>query len=282
MTKNAMILLKENLERAENKMTREDLKNYLLKPNEDEYALDLLVEIGLELSGTDSFPSSLSYYENNETNFNKLIEELGNLSYYDAVKLAVENHYLITDEFLRITEFNDDIIFSSISYVDYLEMLYRSIDTVVNSLIKEAKKAPGYFKNVSTDLEFNDMLSEFISSEKKKEMKEKVKKALLEDDRLLQQTLREIDDSDFDKFTVYENEHDTIEHLHERYSEFKEDESNKSPYFIYADNKITYFDNLRDALNVATQHIDKIADYLVEHYDENFEYYDVVATLLAE
>lgn len=263
-------------------MTKEDLKNYLIKPNEDEYALDLLVEIGLELSGTDSFPSSLSYYENNETNFNELIEELGNLSYYDAVKLAVENHYLITDEFLRITEFNDDIIFSSISYVDYLEMLYRSIDTVVNSLIKEAKKAPGYFKTVSTDLEFNDMLSEFISSEKKKEMKEKVKKALLEDDRLLQQTLRELDEPEFDNFVVYENEPDTIAHLYERFSEFREDESNKSSYFTYADNKLTYFDDLHKALSVAIQHIDAIAEYVVEHYDENFEYYDIVATILAE
>lgn len=204
-------------------MTREDLKNYLLDEDNNGEAWDLLIEIGWKLSGTDSFPKSLSYEKTSDAD-------------------------------IFINEDNEEI-----DYMEYANLLYESIDTVVDSLIEETKKTPAYFINNITDLEFNDMLSEFISSEKKKEMKEKVKKALLEDDRLLQQTLREIDDSDFDKFTVYENEHDTIEHLHERYSEFKD-----------------------DALNVATQHIDKIADYLVEHYDENFEYYDVVATLLAE
>lgn len=152
-------------------MTKEDLKNYLIDEDNNGEAWDLLVEIGLELSGTDSFPFTLSYYENNRKNFNKAVEDLKDsgihLSHYDIVKISntnfYGNYYDCNADFFKFGMLDDQVYLCSIFYSEYADRLYRSIDTVVNCLIEEAKKAPGYFRNVSSDPEFNEMLIKLIS-----------------------------------------------------------------------------------------------------------------------
>lgn len=123
-------------------------------------------------------------------------------------------------------------------------------------------------------------------------MKNKIIEKLKSDKDLLYRTLRNelIDGSPFYRFIVFEDiDEDAKEVLEYNYPDFKtllEERENKScvGYYIFNEetNKIETFNNLDEALKGAMEHLEEIADYIIENYHPKFCWFEVVGDIELE